>query len=596
MTLSDPIFLNVKQSLTGQRWVDRLSRVQAGEAERLERDGRYNPLLARIMAARGQTLAGAEDFLKPTLRNLMPDPSTLTDMDAAVERLAYAIERKERVAIFGDYDVDGATSAALMKLYLDAFGVENEIYIPDRVFEGYGPNPAAIRELIERGAGLIVTVDCGSSSMEPLAVAREAGVDVVVLDHHQTGDVLPDVAALVNPNREDDLSGQGHLCAAGIVFLTLVALQRHMRSLGKSGPDLLLWLDLVALGTVCDVVPLTGLNRAFVVRGLEIMRAQHNAGLAALSRVARQNGPPAPWHLGFLLGPRINAGGRIGNAALGAELLTTSDAQEADQIAERLEVLNGERKAMETAMLNEAVAEADAEIGSGPGPGVLITGSETWHAGVVGLLASRLKERFRRPAFAISFDDRGIGSGSARSVHGIDIGRTVRDAVDSGLLLKGGGHAMAAGITIEKAKLGAFRTWIEERLGEAVHNLEALNVLNIDGALSARAMTAELYDSIQLAGPYGAGNPNPMVALPNHTLTSAGVVGQNHMRVSLRGQDGGTVSGIAFRAAETPLGDALMSFINKRLHVAGTLSENLYRGARKIELRVADVADPNAAD
>lgn len=594
MTQPERNFLNVKQSLTGRRWVDRLTMAQAGEAERLEQEGRFTPLLARILAGRGVTVDAAESYLAPTLRDLMPDPSTLTDMDAAVERLARAIRDKERVAIFGDYDVDGATSAALVKLYFDAFGIESEIYIPDRVFEGYGPNPAAIRELIERGAKLIVTVDCGSVSHEPLAVAKEAGVDVVVLDHHQTGDTLPDVIALVNPNREDDLSGQGHLCAAGVVFLTLVGLQRQMRAEGMGGPDLRLWLDLVALGTVCDVVPLIGLNRAFVARGLEVMRTQHNEGLAALARVARQDGPPAPWHLGFLIGPRINAGGRIGNAALGAELLTTSDPQKASEIAERLDMLNSERKAMETAMLSEAIAEADAEIGSGPGPGVLVTASETWHAGVVGLLASRLKDRFRRPAFAIAFDDRGIGSGSARSVYGIDIGRTVREAVEEGLLQKGGGHAMAAGITIEKTKLGAFRGWIEGRLGDAVRSIAAADNLKIDGALSARAMTPNFFDSIQSAGPFGAGNSNPVVALPNHTLTSAGVVGQNHIRVSLRSPDGATIAGIAFRAAETPLGDALIKNIRKRVHIVGTMSENLYRGSRKIELRLIDIADPEA--
>jgi single-stranded-DNA-specific exonuclease len=592
MTQPDRAFLNVTQSLTGRRWVDRLTMAQAGEAERLKQEGRHAPLLARILAGRGVTVDGAESYLAPTLRDLMPDPSTLTDMDKAVDRLAKAIRDHERVAIFGDYDVDGATSAALMKLYLDAFGVESEIYIPDRVFEGYGPNPAAIRELVERGAKLIVTVDCGSVSHEPLAVAKNAGVDVVVLDHHQTGETLPQVDALVNPNREDDLSGQGHLCAAGVVFLTLVGLQRQMRAEGKSGPDLRHWLDLVALGTVCDVVPLTGLNRAFVARGLEVMRAQHNEGLAALARVARQDGPPAPWHLGFLIGPRINAGGRIGNAALGAELLTTSDPQKAAEIAERLDMLNNERKAMETAMLNEAIAEADAEIGSGPGPGVLVTASETWHAGVVGLLASRLKDRFRRPAFAVAFDDRGIGSGSARSVHGIDIGRTVRDAVEEGLLQKGGGHAMAAGITIEKAKLGAFRGWIEEKLGDAVRQRQATDALKIDGALSARAMNPDFFDTLQSAGPFGAGNSNPVVALPNHTLTSAGVVGQNHVRVSLRSPDGATIAGIAFRAAETPLGDMLIKNMRKRVHVVGTMNENLYRGSRKIELRIIDIADP----
>ena len=397
------LFLGVERSCLGQRWTERLDRPLINLAEAMAEQFSLDPLVARVIAGRDVRVDEAQAFLDPTLRDLMPDPSTLTDMDVAVHRLADAVERAEPVAVFGDYDVDGATSSALMARFLRHLGIVTQIYIPDRIFEGYGPNPAAIGELVEQGARLIVTVDCGSSSHEALARAAELGVDVVVLDHHQLGTDLPGVAALVNPNREDDLSGQGHLCAAGVVFLTLVGLARELRkrnyfTSNRPPPDLMNWVDLVALGTVCDVVPLRGLNRAYVRRGLEIMHRQNNPGLAALARAARQDGPTLAWHLGFLLGPRINAGGRIGDAALGARLLTSDDPAEAEEIAEKLDMLNGERQQMEQTMLKQAIDEADAEIGLGEGPSVLVTESEKWHAGVVGLLASRLKDKFRRPA------------------------------------------------------------------------------------------------------------------------------------------------------------------------------------------------------
>ncbi len=559
---------------------------------------RLDPVLARVLAGRGVATADVETFLNPTLRDLLVDPSTFTDMDRAVARVAQAIEKRERIAVFGDYDVDGATSSALLKRFLAPFANALEIYIPDRVFEGYGPNAPAIRELIERGAKLIVAVDCGSTSHEALAVAVAAGVDVVVLDHHQTNDTLPEVAALVNPNRDDDLSGQGHLCAAGVVFVFLVALHRHLRETGvftddNPGPDLRGLLDLVALGTVCDVVPLIGVNRAFVTRGMEVMRAQHNEGLAALAEVAGTDGRLAPWHLGFVLGPRINAGGRIGNAALGAELLTTDDADEAASIAFRLDQLNGERQAMEQAMLKQAIDEAEAEAGLGEGPGILVTAHDGWHAGVVGLLASRLKDRFRRPAFAIAFDDRDIGTGSARSIAGIDVGRAVREAVTEGLLERGGGHAMAAGITIERDKLGAFRGWLEERFGEAVRAQVAASTCKIDAALSARGATPEFFDGLQQAGPFGSGNPNPVFAFPNHIVRYADTVGAGHVRFALRAPDGGEIRGISFRTADTPLGQGLMGRVGQRLHVAGTLSLDTYGGQRRVQVRPVDAAIPD---
>lgn len=588
-------FLEVEQSVTGQRWVERLDLKSQALAASIAERYDINELVARVMAGRDISLEEAELFLNPTLRDLMPDPSTLTDMDKAANRIVTAIKAREKIAIFGDYDVDGATSTALMSRFLAHCVVPYEPYIPDRIFEGYGPNEAAIRELIENGSSLIVTVDCGSTSHETLAVAKSLGADVLVIDHHQVNDELPDVVALVNPNRNDDLSGLGHLSAAGVVFLTLVAVNRQLRqedwySAQVTPPDLMSWLDLVALSTVCDVVPLRGLNRAFVTRGLDIMHKQRNVGLTALARVARQDGPAAPWHLGFLLGPRINAGGRIGDAALGARLLTTNDPVRAEEIAQQLDGLNAERQQMEAVMLKQAIDEADAEIGLGEGPSVLVTESDTWHPGVVGLLASRLKDRFRRPTFAITFDDRDIGSGSGRSIAGVDLGAAVREAVEQGLLVKGGGHAMAAGITIMRDKLGAFRSYLEERLSVEVSERRSVNLMKVDGALSARGANIEFFDTLETAGPYGAGHSQPVFVFPNHTLSFADTVGVNHVRFSITSSDGAKLDGISFRSADTELGQTLLASRGESLHFAGQLSTNFFRGKRRIQLRLLDIA------
>ena len=587
-------FLDVDASVTGQTWVERMSLIQKGQAETMIETYGIESHVARVIAGRDVQAEDAKSYLTPTLRDLMPDPSTFTDMDSAVARLVAAVQNGEQVAIFGDYDVDGATSSSLMTRYLRDCGLKAEIYIPDRIFEGYGPNENAISELVENGASLIVTVDCGSTSFDALAHAKKLGADVIVLDHHQVNPELPEVVALVNPNRHDDLSGQGHLCAAGVVFMTLVGLHRALREGGffesRAAPNLMEWLDIVALGTVCDVVPLVGLNRAFVMRGIEVMHKQMTPGIVALSRVARQDGPAAPWHLGFLLGPRINAGGRIGDASLGAKLLTTKDAQEADAIAEQLEMLNGERQAMEAAMLKQAIEEAEAEIGMGEGPSILITEKETWHAGVVGLLASRLKDRFRRPAFAIAFDDRNIGAGSGRSIAGVDLGGAVRAAVDEGILVKGGGHAMAAGITIKKAKLGAFRSFMEEQLSKDVGLEREKRQLKVDAALSARGASVSFVEDLEKAGPFGAGNSQPVFAFPNHIIRFADVVGANHVRFTLGAPDGGELRGIGFRIADDALGHAILNGRGQKMHFAGTLASDFYRGTKRVQLRLIDAA------
>ena len=550
-------------------------------------------IVARVLAGRDVLAHEAARFLDPTIRDLLPDPASLTDMEKAAARLAEAVKAREKVAIFGDYDVDGASSSALLKRFLGHFDVPSEIYIPDRIFEGYGPNPDAMRELVSRGASLIVTVDCGTNSAASIDAAKQAGADVVVLDHHQVGGTLPASAvAVVNPNRQDDLSGQGHLCAAGVVFLALVQTAKVLRSRmpGTPQPDLLSLLDLVALGTVCDVVPLTGVNRAFVVKGLQVMRQQSNPGLAALANVARIGEPLGAFHLSFMIGPRINAGGRIGDAALGSRLLATDDPVEARAIAETLDRLNQERQAMEQEMLAEARAEADAELAGGQGPAVIVTASTNWHPGIVGLIASRLKDYARRPAFAIAFNANGVGTGSGRSVAGFDLGRLVREATEAGLIVKGGGHAMAAGITVERSKLGALRAFFEERAAADVFRLQDEESLLVDAALAAEGATLDLTDALEKAGPFGAGHIAPLFVLPRHRLTDVRPVGTNHVRVDLSSEAGGRLQGIAFRAAGTPLGEFLLRNRGGTVHVAGSLSVNHWNGSRNVQFRIVDAA------
>ncbi len=464
-----PAFLGVAHSLTGKLWRDRLDARGAARALAIAQRHQLPEMLARVLAGRDVDIDEVADFLDPTIRKLMPDPYTVTQMEAAAKRIADAATRGEKVAIFGDYDVDGATSAALLAWHLRHCGLDPLIHIPDRLFEGYGPNTEAVRALAAKGATLLVTVDCGTTSLEPLAEAKRLGMSVVVIDHHQCGDALPEVDALVNPNRPDDLSGLGYLAAVGLTLITLVAVNRELRARGFwSGempePDLLGMLHHVALGTVADVAPLIGLNRAFVAKGLIAMRRRDHVGHTALMDVSRLNGPPEAWHLGFMLGPRINAGGRIGRADLGVRLLLEGDVSEAARIAAELDRLNSERRLIEQAAEAQAEAEALASLGLEDKGAVIVTASEGWHPGVVGLVAARLKEKFSRPAFAIALEPGGIGTGSGRSISGVDLGKAVRQAVHDGILLKGGGHAMAAGVTLRKEKLAEFRAYLESAL------------------------------------------------------------------------------------------------------------------------------------
>jgi single-stranded-DNA-specific exonuclease len=463
-------------------------------------------LLARIIAGRNIEVDAVEAFLDPTIKRSMPDPNVLTAMPEAAERIAAAVTRGESVAIFGDYDVDGATSSALLARFLRHCGLDPIVHIPDRLFEGYGPNVEAVRALAARGATLLVTVDCGTTSIEPLAEAKARGMDVVVIYHHQADETLPPADAIVNPNRRDDLSGLGHLAAVGLVFMTVVAVNRVLRSRGfwtseRPELDLLSLLDDVALGTVADVVPLIGLNRAFVAKGLIALRRRERPGHVSLMDVARLSSPPEAWHLGFLLGPRINAGGRIGRADLGARLLMEDDPIEAAKIAAELDRLNRERQAIELQTVAQAEAEAMAALGIEDKGSVVVTAAEGWHPGVVGLVAARLKEKFGRPAFAIALEPGGVGTGSGRSITGVDIGRAVRRAVAEGLLIKGGGHAMAAGVTLKKGALAELRGFLESALAPDVQVARRAQGLMIDGAVSAAGANTDLVTMIERAGP-----------------------------------------------------------------------------------------------
>ena len=597
-------FLNVVTSAKGLCWRERLTPEAQPIATAISQRHGLPELMGRVLAARGAGADEAARFLDPTIKALMPDPSVLRDMDKAARRLADAIVDRAPVAIFGDYDVDGACSSALMALFLAHHGVPSRIYIPDRIFEGYGPNANAIEQLVKEGAKLIVTVDCGTTSFLPLQRGKDLGVDCLVIDHHQADERLPDVHAVVNPNRQDDISGLGQLCAAGVTFLVLVAVARELRarkfySGSVSEPNLLSQLDLVALATVADVVPLTGLNRAYVKKGLAVMHARENTGLRALADAAGLTVAPTPYHLGFILGPRINAGGRIGDAALGARLLSTHDPLEAQRIAETLDRLNKERKELETAMLEDALGQGEAQMMADPARPLILVGSEAFHKGIVGLVASRLTERFRRPSCVIAWEKAadsagegtGEGTGSLRSIPGVDLGAAVRAAVAAGHLVKGGGHAMAAGLTVKRTAFEALTGFLTQSL--AVTNAaRAVPELEVDAALVASGATSELVDLIERAGPFGQGNPQPRFVFPSHRVKFGKIVGDAHVRLVLEAQDGGRVEAIAFRAAGQPVGEALMNAGGMPLHVAGSLRRDTWGGRERIELSIDDVADP----
>jgi single-stranded-DNA-specific exonuclease len=585
--------LGVERSFLGRPWRKRLDPEGEARALAIVQIHGTTDLLARVLAGRGIGPTHAIDYLEPSLRKLLPDPYCLTDMEAAASRIAEAIQRGETIAVFGDYDVDGACAAALLDDYFRACNTPCLIHIPDRIFEGYGPNSEAIRKFAAAGATLLIAVDCGTASHGPLSEAAMAGLHSIVLDHHQAQSELPK-AFVVNPNRQDDLSGLGYLCATGIVFLTLIAVQRCLRRSGffsspPNEPDLLSGLDLVALATIADVSPLSGVNRAFVAKGLSLIHARRRLGLRALCDVAGLEGAPAPYHLGFLIAPRINAGGRIGDATLGVRLLTVTDPLEAQTIAGQLDRLNRERQELERSALDEA--EAALGCFRANDAAVVVAAGRGWHPGVLGLVAARLKEKFRCPAFAIAFNGDGIGTGSGRSIAGADLGRAVRAAIEAGVLLKGGGHAMAAGITLAVETLDAFKCFLEERLATAVAAARANDALFVDAVLSAGAANADLLASLEQAGPFGAGNPEPVFALPAHRLTDCAEIGSGHLRFRAVAGDAAPIDGIAFRAASEALGCGLRAARGRQVHLAGTLNRDRFGGRDRVQLRLLDFAE-----
>ena len=587
------LFLGVETSLSGKRWIMRGGDERQSLAM-AQRNG-LPEVVARVLSARGVGLDDVDGFLDPLLRDLMPDPSRLQDMDAAADRLAGAIMQGEKIGIFGDYDVDGATSSALLGRFIAAVGGQSETYIPDRLTEGYGPNTPALLKLKDRGAGVVVTVDCGTSSHEPIGAARDAGLDTIVVDHHVAEATLPPAIAVINPNRMDDDSGLGQLAAVGVAFLLVVAVNRSLRDAGwyasRLEPDLTGWLDIVALGTICDVVPLTGLNRALVRQGLKVMARRKNPGLRALGDVAGLKEAPGTYHAGFLLGPRINAGGRIGAPDLGSRLLGTDDDAEAQDIAKRLDALNLERRDIEASVLKAAILEAE-KAGENAGP-VIIAAGEGWHPGVVGIVASRLVERFNRPACVVALDgdkDTGLGTGSGRSVSGVDLGAAIIAACQAGLLVKGGGHKMAGGFTVERKKLPELQAFLDERVARDVSEGGIRPSLYLDGAMKAAAANMSLLETLNQVGPFGSGNPEPRFVIPSATLSYAAVVGDRHVRGFITSEGGGRLAAISFNSLDSPLGQALLKSDGAPLHIAGRLKANTWQGKTSAQLHIDDAA------
>lgn len=575
-------FLSVDASLSDRLWVGP-SIEDNRKAEGMAQDTRLPLPLCRILVRRGVSSQDAATFLNPTIKELLPDPLSLKDMQPAAERFLSAAQSGEKIAIFADYDVDGGTSAALLLDWLRQMGRDATLYIPDRITEGYGPNVPAM-EMLARDHELIVCVDCGTVSHEAIAAAN--GADVVVLDHHLGGETLPDAVAVVNPNRQDETGDYAQLCAAGVVFLMLVEVNRQMRNLDQKGPDLVAMLDLVALGTVADVAPLTGVNRALVRQGLKVMGMRKRVGLVALGDVSRMNSAPTTYHLGFLLGPRINAGGRIGKADLGARLLACTNEHEARAMADRLDQLNTERREVEASVRDVALAQAEERGLDAP---LVWAAGEGWHPGVVGIVASRLKESTNRPAIVIGLDgDEGKGSG--RSVSGVDLGAAIQRLRTEGLLLKGGGHKMAAGLTVARDQLEPAMARLSELLAKQGAGDAGPADLKLDGVLMPGAATIELIEQLEQAGPFGASAPAPRFAFPDVEINFTKRIGDNHLKLTFGDGMGARIEAIAFGAYDGTMGQALVNHGGARFHLAGRLETNTWGGRTSVQLRLEDAA------
>jgi single-stranded-DNA-specific exonuclease len=588
-------FLGVERSITGRRWTPRLQTDRMAQA--ISQQANVSDIMGRILAARGVLPETAASFLEPTLRELMPPAAGMMDVDAGASRLADAVMAGEAIGLIGDYDVDGMTSSALMVDFLTAAGVPPRVHIPHRVDEGYGPSVAAVEDHKAAGVKLLITLDCGVMAHDPLLKAQELGMDTVIVDHHQAGQELPQARAVINPNRLDDTSGQSALCAAGVVMVLIGATSKQLRTRGwwsdaRPEPDLMAMMDLVALGTVCDVVPLVGLNRAYVRQGLKIMARRDRVGVAALADVARLSRRPDAHSLGFVLGPRLNAAGRIGSAMDGLALLTSHDKGHAMQLAQSLEEMNKKRQAIELATVDRAIEQAEAMLGKQAKLPVVVVAGEGWHPGVLGLVASRLKDRFDKPAFAIGLPkDGSAAAGSARSIAGVNLGAAVQAAVAAGVAIKGGGHAMAAGITLEQGRLGDLRAFLEAQLAAEVDAVASVDNLTIDAAIAASGASTRFIEDLDRAGPFGQGNPSPVFALPSHKVVYAARAGADHVRCTLVQSDGTRLKAIAFRAMGTELGEVLLSERQMPLHIAGRLTINDWGGKREGQVFIDDAAE-----
>lgn len=577
--------LNVHSSILGQPWHWRGLAADA-------RDPGFAPddLVTQLLLTRGCTREDLEAHRNPSIRAFMPDPSIFRDMDRAAERLADAVQRGEAVTVFGDYDVDGATSAALLIRLLRELGLAPRAYIPDRLMEGYGPSGEALVRLKREGADLIVTVDCGAMAFDALAEARDAGAEVIVVDHHKCASELPVALALVNPNRLDEEEGRnhGHLAAVGVAWLLGAAVVRVLRRRGFFGdqgePKLLDLLDIVALGTVADVAALKGLNRAFVAQGLKVMAQRRNVGMNALIEASRLTRAPTATDLGFALGPRINAGGRVGKSDLGVRLLTTEDADEARGIAEELNRLNEERRAI------EAEVQQSAEAMSADGA-VAVVAAHGWHPGVIGIVAGRLKEKLGRPAIVIAIGEDGIGKGSGRSIAGVDLGAAILAAKEAGLLIAGGGHAMAAGVTVAEDQIAEFTAFLQAKLGETVERAAGERALLLDAVLAPGGVNPDLISAMEAGGPYGMGWPSPRVAAGPVRIIKCDIVGNGHVRAIVAGEDGRSIKCVAFRSADTPLGLALLGAPrDRRLWIAGRAKIDDWGPRPAAEIHIEDAA------
>ncbi|CAN7224568.1 single-stranded-DNA-specific exonuclease RecJ [Phenylobacterium sp. LjRoot225] len=587
-------YLGVHRSLTGRAWRERAHDLELVRRHQLNL-GLSEPL-ARALAARGVGLDEGRDYLNPTLKALFPDPSCFTDMDKAAAVLVDALERRRPVAVFADYDVDGASSAAQLVRWFRVMGHEISIYVPDRVAEGYGPSPAAFRQLQADGAELVVTVDCGAAAHDALACAAEIGLDVVVIDHHlMRGDEIPKVAALVNPNRPDCLSGQGHLAAAGVTFVLLAALNREARRRGLFGdrpePDLRQWLDLAAMGAICDVTQLVGFNRALAAQGLKVMSGWRNPGLKALLEVAKSQGPASVFHVGFVLGPRINAGGRIGRSDLGTRLLSTDDPEEAKALAEELDALNASRKEVEREVVEAAVLMIDRQSNQADAP-VLVVAADGWHPGVIGIVAGRLRERYRKPTLVIGVDRAAnVGKGSGRSQPGVNLGRAVQAAYEEGLLLAGGGHAMAAGLSVRPDTIPELREFLCERLAGETEAATAADGLEIDAVVTTAGCDRGLWQDFQQLAPFGPGNPEPLFAIADVRVERPMALRGGHVRCTLVDRTGGKLKAVAWRVEDSEMGRRLLQE-GGAIHVSGRLKPDDWQGREGVQFEIEDVADP----